>query len=138
MKIDYVDKKLAISASIDDYDSLCGEITMVVNLRSEQHDDIYELTKRGISYFWIPIADWGAPRADQIELFLSLMKYSKGTVLLHCAMGKGRTVMLAIAYLLDKGLVKSIEEGEEWIKNINHFPDMWVTQRDKLKKHFNL
>ena len=84
MKIDWIDDKLAISGAVDDYDILVKKgITMVVNIRNEQHDDICELTKRNISYFWIPVSDWSAPRSDQIENFLELVENRNEKTLVH-------------------------------------------------------
>ena len=137
MKVKWIDNKLAISKSIDNYDNLY-EIDYIINLRSEQHDDICELTKRKIGYFWLPIGDWVAPRADQINLCINLINYLNGTVLIHCAEGKGRTGTLATAYLLTKGKVKSIKDAYRYLLDKGIRIDLTDAQREKLFKHFRI
>lgn len=133
MKVDWVDDRLAISGSIDDYNQLLEEqIDIVINLRAEMHDDINELTKRKIQYYWIPIPDWSAPRSAQVKLFVDLIRYLNGRILVHCEVGMGRSVCLCIAYLLENNVVYTVKEGIEYMQRIRPMSKMWHTQLDKL------
>jgi len=136
MKIDWIDDKIAMSGAIGNYDELVKQgITMVINVRTEQHDDIWELTKRNISYFWIPIADWNAPRSDQIENFLELVEDRDDKILVHCAVGKGRSAFLVVSYLISKYKL-SIEDAVKKAKKARSAIDMTPAQIKKLKIHF--
>jgi len=136
MKIDWIDDKIAMSGAIGNYDELVKQgITMVINVRTEQHDDIWELTKRNISYFWIPIADWNAPRSDQIENFLELAENRDDKILVHCAVGKGRSAFLVVSYLISKYKL-SIEDAVKKAKKARPAIDMTPAQIKKLKIHF--
>ena len=133
MKIDDVDSKLSISGSIDNYDLLVKhKIHSVINLKGESHDDINELTKRRIAYYWIPIPDWQAPRSAQIKLFNELMNNIKGRVLVHCEVGMGRSVCLCISYLIENKIVDTIKDGIEYMNKIRSISKMWNTQLNKL------
>ena len=84
LKIDWIDNKLGVSGAIDNYNLLEKEnIKAVINVRAELHDDMNELTKRMIQYYWIPIPDWSGPRSAQIRLFIDLVDNIKGKVLVH-------------------------------------------------------
>jgi len=135
MKIDYIDDKLAVSGAIDNYDKLVElGITMIINLRAEQHDDICELTKRNISYYWIPITDWHAPRSDQIDTFLNIIN-NNDKILIHCAVGKGRTGFFAVVYLIDKYKL-SIDDAVKRAKDARPIIDLTPAQVRKLNIQF--
>lgn len=138
MRITTVDDKLSLSGAIDDYYKLVtSDIDAVINVRGELHDDINELSKRGIAYYWIPIPDWLPARKNQIEEFLYLVNKIDGRVLVHCEMGKGRSAMLVIAYLLECDKVKTIQEGLEYLSNKGHpIVDLWRSQQEKLEKEY--
>jgi protein-tyrosine phosphatase len=129
-RIDWVDNRLALSGSIPDYDRLIKEdIKVVVNVRAEAHDDIIELGRRGIAYFWIPIGDFGAPRFDQIKAFLNITKkYDK--VLVHCSEGRGRAASMA-AYYLAKKYKLSATRALEMVKNVR--PEILPTKAQVYK-----
>jgi len=136
MKIDWIDEKIAIAGAFDDYNELAKQkITMVVNVRAEQHDDIWELTKRNISYFWIPVTDWNAPRSDQINNFLDITSNRDEKILVHCAVGKGRSAFLVISYLIHTYDL-SIKEAIQKAKKARPAIDMTPAQIKKLKIHF--
>jgi len=113
--ITMITDKLFLSGSILDYNTLKElGITAVINMKSEQHDDIYELTKREISYFWVPVSDHTAPRIDQIDSCMRIIKkFDK--VLVHCAVGRGRSAMVTAAWLLVDKKFLTIEQCIDYI-----------------------
>jgi len=136
MKIDWIDDKLGITTTIDNYNDLV-DVNAVFNVRGEYHDDIYELTKRGIAYYWIPIPNWLPPTKGQIDTFLKVVKDSKGKIIVHCEYGIGRSGVLVIAYLIENKIVNTLEEAFKYMKDLGHPVDeMWIAQHDKLRKHY--
>ena len=103
MNISWITGKIGLSGSIDNYNQLVDErITAVINVR-EQQDDIVELSNRGIAYYWFPIPDHSAPRSDQINAFIQLterLAHDGEKILVHCAVGRGRSAMLVMLYLI--------------------------------------
>lgn len=138
MKIDWiVEDKIALSGTIDDYNKLVDyNIDIVINARAEQHDDVYELSKRGIAYFWIPIGDYGAPRSDQIDTFIKLVdKHSDKKILVHCSVGRGRSPMLVACWLI---LYRhsTIKETMDYIISKRQVVELTENQLRKLKWYF--
>lgn len=128
--------RLYLSGSILDY-NLLNEIHIgaVINLRAEQHDDVWELTKRGIAYYWIPIADWGAPRSDQINACMRAIKENH-RVLVHCAVGKGRAAFMVITWLLLADATLSVVDAIKKVTDIRSVVDLTDNQKRKLAIQF--
>jgi len=96
-----------VSGSIENYKELEEKkIKCVINVKSEEHDTISVLTTMGICYYYIPVADWGQPRKGQIETLLRIWDIEKlrGNVLLHCAVGRGRSACMAVAIMMHEGM----------------------------------
>jgi len=138
-KIDWVDDVLSISGAIDSYSELSKQkIDIVVNLREETHDDIAELTKRGVLYAWIPVPDYFAPRKYQVEIFMNLIRNNPDKkILLHCALGMGRSAMLVVAYLIEMYNL-DMDEAIAKLKEARSIINMSPPQLDKLKKIYCL
>lgn len=87
-----------------DYDTLLETgIDAVVNIRAERHDD-FELYKRhGIDYLQLKVYDILIPPPEIIDegvAFIHKHIDAGNTVLVHCAKGRGRSVVLVAAYLM--------------------------------------
>lgn len=134
--ISKITEKLFLSGSILDY-NLLNElgITAVINVKSEQHDDIYELTSREIAYFWIPISDHNSPRLEQIDTCMRIInKYDK--ILLHCSVGRGRSAMLVACWILKENKFSTVEECISFITNIRPTISLTNNQYNKLCNYF--
>ena len=134
-RVDKVYPGLFISGAIFNYSALLdNNITHVVNLRAEHHDDISILTRYGISYYWLPIGDWGSPRSDQINTLLQLWDSldPSDNMLIHCAVGIGRAPCMALAILQWEGL----EVEQSIINLIESRPEirMLPTQTKKVNE----
>jgi protein-tyrosine phosphatase len=101
MQIDKIDDKLYLSGSITNYEYLKElGITAVINCRAECHDDVYELTKMGIAYYWLPIVDNLAPSISiHYPPFENILRREE-RVLTHCQQGAGRSASLVVMYLI--------------------------------------
>ena len=137
MDISKITQKLYLSGSIDNYTELKDfKIGVVVNCRAEQHDDVSELTKQGIAYFWIPINDWGPPRHDQIETFMRVC-YSNPlkNILVHCTLGRGRSAFLAVVYMISTQKM-DIKNAIEYVSEKRPGISLTDVQLKKLRKEF--
>jgi len=95
--------KLYVGGAIIDYKKLNElGIETVVNCRAEQHDDIAILSDLGINYFYIPLVDSDSGRFDQLATFYKIVEESYGPVLVHCMQGRGRSVIMAAAWMMIK------------------------------------
>ncbi len=60
----------------------------------------------GLRYHHLPIDDFGAPTAEQIDRFLEIVDEERrrsGAVLVHCFAGIGRTGTMLAAWLISEG-----------------------------------
>jgi protein-tyrosine phosphatase len=132
-----IDDKLYISGSISDYNELerLG-INKVINCRAECHDDIYELSRRGIGYYWIPVNDFEAPRFDQFDAVEDILRNgtSFDKILIHCAIGLGRAIIISSIYMIyHKGC--TIDEALEWLGHERGILFPTKEQKTKLEKY---
>ncbi len=74
----------------------------------------------GIHYLNIPVLDHTAPKPLQIAAacrWIEEQHNAGRAVLIHCALGRGRSVFIAAAYLLARGYAKNVDEALEKIAN---------------------
>lgn len=78
-------------------------ISAVLDLTGE-FPELGELRRPG-HYRCIPLLDTGAPTGDQLSLGVAFIgeQMRNGTVLVHCALGHGRSALFVAAYLLAAG-----------------------------------
>jgi len=134
--ITIIDERTCLSGSIMDYNILVDlHIDAVINLKSEQHDDVWELTRRGIAYYWIPVVDWGAPRNDQIAVALELAR-AYPRVLIHCTQGRGRSATIVAAILLENNPTWTYENAWNFITAKRDKVTPTNIQRQKLVSYF--
>lgn len=87
-----------------------NEITAVVNMRAEQQD--WFSNPLPIAYLWLPVIDHTDPALGQLLLgaqFIDTAVRIGHRVLVHCAMGIGRSRTMVAAYLIWTGL--SVDEA---------------------------
>jgi protein-tyrosine phosphatase len=60
-------------------------------------------------YFCFPILDGAAPDTESLRRALSHLK--PGRTFIHCAQGRGRTGLFALAVLLNSGAARTVEDG---------------------------
>ncbi len=139
MKLKRIDDKLFVSSSLSNYEILEDKnINYIINLREEYHDDIYELTKRKIGYYWIPIQNNSNINYKQITQFLNLINKLNGKVLVHCDDENSRTSTMIIAYLYCNNKIRNIYNGEKYLLNIRIRPNLSNIQRKSLTSYFRI
>ncbi len=68
---------------------------------------------RKSGYLNIPILDYNAPDAEQLDAGIEWIAQGlkKGGVLVHCALGHGRSATFVVAFLVDRGKAISLDEA---------------------------
>ncbi|HET7502197.1 MAG TPA: dual specificity protein phosphatase family protein [Kofleriaceae bacterium] len=82
-------------------------VSAVVDLRGEASDDEQLLARYGIELLHLPTIDFAPispPRLRQGIAFVTSHMTSGRRVLAHCAQGIGRSALLALCVLVDRGL----------------------------------
>lgn len=137
MNIDWINEHMGLSGAIDDYTYLEGKVDYVVNTRYECHDDIIELTKRGIGYFWIPIVDYFPPTSAQMATLVYLMRlYPEKRFLVHCTLGMGRSATLVLSYMINK-YGYTVDEAISKLREIRPMVLPTDLQYEKLQKYYD-
>ena len=138
MKIDWIDDKVAASGGIDDYNELVRQgIDIVVNTRYECHDDLIELGKLCITYIWLPIVDNYPPVSGHMRAIIQLVKNNPDRkILIHCTYGMGRSVSLAMMYLINK-YQWTLEQTYEHMKKCRLEMLPTTQQMEKLESYYN-
>ena len=68
------------------------------------------------SYRSFPILDGAAPKVEALRGAVTGLK--PGRTYVHCALGHGRTGLFALAVLLERGVVESVEEGLQMLQAV--------------------
>ena len=110
LDIDWLTDSLAIGGRLpaDATPDLAGDhgIGCVVDLRAEACDDEMVLRRHGLSFLHLPTADTCAvtPAAlHRAVAWVSRALNSGARVLIHCEYGIGRSPLLALCVLIDRG-----------------------------------
>ena len=85
-------------------------VTTVVDLRAEDGVDTADTAIRamGLDVVHLPIRDGQTPSEPQVAAFLAIVSASKGTVVVHCGAGVGRSGAMAAAYLVATGQASAL------------------------------
>ncbi|RLI45565.1 hypothetical protein DRO64_02320 [Candidatus Bathyarchaeota archaeon] len=106
----------------------------VIDLREEDVRNYqFILEKHGIEYFNLKIPDgMGASPDVLLEVTKLIMKRVKDgkKILIHCNLGRGRSILVAAAYLVSKGLKPN--EAINKIKSIRSVSFLNTRQREAL------
>jgi protein tyrosine phosphatase (PTP) superfamily phosphohydrolase (DUF442 family) len=107
-KLRYIDEHVWRSAAptAEGYRNLAAMgVTTVVDLRAESDLESHEVLfdEIGVQLVRLPTRDGQVPAGSTIAEFLEVVRDSRGTVLVHCGAGVGRTGVMVAAYLLESG-----------------------------------
>ena len=65
--------------------------------------------RKHIGYRSLPILDGACPDATMLRQFIRDLR--SGATFVHCALGHGRTGLFALAYLAERGRIRTVAEG---------------------------
>jgi hypothetical protein len=86
-----------------------GEFVNYIDLTAEFPEPT--AIRRLPAYQCFPILDGGIPRIEELNNALNRLR--PGRTFIHCAQGHGRTGLFAVAMLLKRGVVQTVDEGLE-------------------------
>lgn len=84
-------------------------------------DDLSRLSS--IHYLNIPVLDHASPTQTQLQQAVNWLQQQRAAgrkVLVHCALGRGRSVLLLAAFLLSRHNSRSAEQALALIKQVRH------------------
>ncbi len=90
-------------------DEIPANISLLVDLTSEFATPQYEGFAGKI--IRLPILDGAGASPESLTQLVKNIRTHDGEVLIHCAEGHGRSVMVAVAVLLDRKTVRTIPDG---------------------------
>jgi protein tyrosine phosphatase (PTP) superfamily phosphohydrolase (DUF442 family) len=88
--------------TMSDLDEIASGFKCVIPL-VEEHEfeyDVDELRRRGVGVYHKPIVDFSAPGLIELHEIVELINRCEKPVLVHCSGGRGRSGVIAVAYLM--------------------------------------
>ena len=107
----------------------------VVDLTSEFQEP---LALRSGKYLCLPTLDHTAPLRSQLKSALDFIAAEKSLrkVLVHCALGHGRSATIVAAWLIQNGMAKTASEADGQLRRIRPGVRLKKTQRRLLEEYF--
>jgi hypothetical protein len=92
---------------------------------------------RRLAYLCLPLLDSTAPSAAQLVEAVGFVRdyVERGPVLIHCALGHGRSATVAAAYLVSLGLVPDADAAEAHLKARRPGVHLSSCQREVLRSY---
>ncbi|MGC4046089.1 MAG: dual specificity protein phosphatase family protein [Armatimonas sp.] len=86
----------------------------------------------------LPALDTEAPTPEQLQQAVTALRDAKGRpVYVHCAAGVGRSATVVGAFLLDQGIVQTIDEAEAYLRQIRPGVRFTPPQRRLLQQEMS-
>lgn len=114
------------------------EIDAVLDVTAEFESLNVSLVGEGIEYLNVPVLDHAYPDFPtllQAVRWIESQRKQNRSVVVHCALGRGRSVMIMVAYLLARDPEKSIAEVMEQIQSIRHRARLNSSQYKALQEY---
>lgn len=78
-------------------------------------------------YINLPVLDGSVPSVEALRSIVTQLV--DGTTFVHCAQGHGRTALFVLAFLVERGLIRSFEEGYAVIRRGR--PRIYLNRKQK-------
>ncbi|WP_206483638.1 diacylglycerol kinase family protein [Thalassotalea sp. G2M2-11] len=112
-------------------------ITTILDVTAEFSGLNWSANNEHLNYLNIPVLDHQSPTNEQIKqalYYLTSHSQQGQKVVIHCALGRGRSVLIAAAYLLSKNPDDSVEQTLAKINGIRRTANLNKTQKKALAK----
>jgi len=89
-------------------------------------------------YFSVPMLDGAAPAEEQLRHAIELIneQLAHGPVIVHCALGHGRTGTVIISWMLEQGLVPDVQTGIKKLRSLRPGFGLSSAQADFIEREF--
>lgn len=114
------------------------EVKAVLDVTAEFESLNMSLMGEGIDYLNVPVLDHAYPEFStllQAVRWIEAQRKKQRAVVVHCALGRGRSVMVMAAYLLARSPQSSIEEVMQQIQSIRRRARLNSTQYRALERY---
>lgn len=114
------------------------EIDAVLDVTAEFESLNVSLVGEEIEYLNVPVLDHAYPDFPTLlkaVRWIESQRKNNRSVVVHCALGRGRSVMIMVAYLLARDPDKSIAEVMEQIQSIRHRARLNSSQYKALQEY---
>ena len=92
----------------------------------------------GRNYICLPTLDGLAPGSTEVEAVLARIEASDGPVYIHCALGHGRSALVAAAVLLRRGVVGDVGAAEAHLRERRPGVRLKGVQKRLLERMFGV
>jgi len=115
-------------------------IDAVLDVTAEFESLNVSLLGEGIDYLNVPVLDHSYPDFPTLlkaVRWIEAQRKKNRSVVVHCALGRGRSVMIMVAYLFARAPNKSIAEVMKQIQSIRHRARLNSAQHKALQEYMN-
>ena len=89
-------------------------VKVIVDLTSEFHE-IREV-RTNYEYHWFPVLDQYAPTPEELATLVRKLSAVKEPMLVHCAVGHGRSAMIVAAILMDRDPLLTLDDAISMVR----------------------
>ncbi|XOV80366.1 MAG: diacylglycerol kinase family protein [Aestuariibacter sp.] len=114
-----------------------NKINAILDVTAEFDGMDWSLLGENIAYMNVPVLDHTSPNMDQVKQAINWIhrQYKQNnTIVIHCALGRGRSVFVMAAYLLCLHPKKSVREVLQGINDIRQTAILNMSQLRALEK----
>lgn len=114
-------------------EELPKQVSLIVDVTAEFAEPREVRTSH--SYLCLPILDALAPDERELRNLVERITAWQGGVFIHCAVGHGRSALVATAVLMKRGLAANPRQAEELIRKARPSVRLYPAQRRLLEKY---
>ncbi|WP_199246533.1 dual specificity protein phosphatase family protein [[Phormidium] sp. ETS-05] len=114
-------------------EELPDNINLIVDLTAEFNEP-QDVIMKGKNYICLPTLDAAVPSEDELRELVTKLVNWEGNIYIHCAIGHGRSAMVAAAVLVGRGLAENGAVAEAMLKQARPWVKLNSVQRHLVEK----